>query len=108
MLQERFKEVLPRWQKYTGRYVITDRTAVPTLSFSEFDLSLVNQKLVVNVPELLPGSTVYVKEIPLDSYRENVFYMRGGTFGGNRMTFESNRDDSMMLKWRNYTFKRQQ
>src|SRR5262249_45639283 len=101
------KEAEPRWQKYTGRYVITDTSAVPTLSFSEIDVSLINQKLAVTVPELLPGSFVYMKEIPLDPYRENVFYMRGGTFGGNRVTFESNPDGSTILKWRNYVFKRQ-
>ena len=107
MRNEMLKEALPRWQKYTGRYVITDTNAVRTLTFSEYDVSIVNQKLVVNVPELLPGSFVYMKEILLDPYRENVFYVRGGTFGGNRMTFESNQDGSMILKWRNYTFTRQ-
>jgi len=105
--REMLKEALPRWQKYTGRYVITDTSAVPTLTFSEFDVSIVNERLVVTVPELLPGSLVYMKETPLAPYRENVFYVDGGSFYGNRMTFESNPDGSMVLKWRNYAFKRQ-
>lgn len=107
MRKEMLKEALPRWQKYTGRYVITDTNAVPTLTFSEFDVSIVNEKLVVTVPELLPGSVVYMKETPLAPYGENVFYVDGGSFFGNRMSFESNKDGSMVLKWRNYVFKRQ-
>jgi len=101
------KEMLPRWQTYTGRYVITDTSAVRILTFSEYDVSIKNQKLVVNVPELLPGSFVYMKEIPLSPYGENVFRVGGSSFGGDLMTFESNEDGSMMLKWRNYSFKRQ-
>ncbi len=99
-------EALPSWQKYTGRYVIIDTNAVRTLTFSEFDFSIVNEKLVVTVPELLPGSVVYMKETPLAPYRQNVFYVDGGSFYGNRMTFESNQDGSMILKWRNHVFKR--
>jgi CubicO group peptidase (beta-lactamase class C family) len=101
------KEMLPKWQTYTGRYVITDISAVRILTFSEYDVSIKNQKLVVNVPELLPGSFVYMKEIPLSPYGENVFRVGGSSFGGDLMTFESNEDGSMMLKWRNYSFKRQ-
>ena len=94
-------------KKIAGRYVIIDTNAVRTLTFSEFDVSIVNQKLVVTVPELLPGSVVYMKETPLAPYRQNVFYVDGGSFYGNRMTFESNQDGSMILKCRNHVFKRQ-
>jgi CubicO group peptidase (beta-lactamase class C family) len=109
MRREMLKEALPRWQKYTGRYVITDTSAVPTLTFSEFDVSIVNEKLVVTVPELLPGSVVYMKQTPLapDGEGANVFYVDGGSFYGNRMTFESGKDGITALKWRNYTFNRQ-
>ena len=102
-------EALPSWQKYTGRYVIIDTNAVRTLTFSEFDVSIVNQKLVVTVPKILPGSVVYMKETPLAPYGGNVFHVDGdgGSFKGNFMTFESNQDGSMVLKWRNYIFKRQ-
>jgi len=100
-------EALPSWQKYTGRYIITDPNAVRTLTFSEFDVSIVNQKLVVTVPKILPGSFVYMKETPLAPYGGNVFHVDGGSFYGNFITFESSNDGSMILKWRNYTFNRQ-
>jgi len=67
------KEVLPSWQKYTGRYVLTDPNAIRTVTFSEFDVSIVNQKLVLTVPELRPGSVVYMKETPLEPFGENCF-----------------------------------
>ena len=104
---EALKAALPSWQKYTGRYVLTDPNAVRTVTFSEFDVSIVNQKLVVTVPEILPGSVVYMKETPLEPFGGNVFHVAGGSFYGNFMTFESNQDGSMVLKWRNYVFKRQ-
>jgi hypothetical protein len=101
------KEAQPSLQKYTGRYFLTDPNAVRTVTFSEFAVSIVNQKLVVTVPELLPGSVVYMKETPLEPFGGNVFHVAGGSFYGNFMTFESNQDGSMVLKWRNYAFKRQ-
>jgi hypothetical protein len=97
-------EVLPSWQKYTGRYVLTDPNAIRTVTFSEYDVSIVNQKLVLTVPKLRPGSVVYMKEIPLRPFGDNVFYVDGGSFYGNFITFESGEDGSMRLKWRNYTF----
>ena len=48
-----------------------------------------------------------MKETPLAPYGGNVFRVDGGSFYGNFMTFESNQDGSMVLKWRNYVFKRQ-
>jgi hypothetical protein len=101
------EEALPKWQKYTGKYVITDPNAVPTLTFSEFDVSIVNQKLVITIPELRPGSLVWMKEVPLVSYGNNDFKIDGGSVGNKFITFESNKDGSMVLKWRNYVFKRQ-
>jgi hypothetical protein len=53
------------------------------LSFSQFDVSIVNQKLVLTVPELRPGSVVYMKEAPLEPFGDNVFYVAGGSFYGN-------------------------
>ncbi len=104
---EALKEVLPSWQKYTGRYVLTDPNAIRTVTFSEFDVSIVNEKLVLTVPELRPGSVVYMKEVPLKPFGDNVFHVDGGSFYGNFVTFESSKDGSMRLKWRNYTFNRQ-
>lgn len=98
------KAALPSWQKYAGRYVLTDPNAIRTVTFSEFDVSIVNQKLVLTVPELQPGSVVYMKEIPLEPFGDNVFHVDGGSFYGNFITFESSNDGSMKLKWRNYTF----
>ena len=104
---EALKAALPSWQKYTGRYVITDANAVPTLTFSEFDVSVVNQKLALTIPELRPDSLVYMKETPLEPFGGNVFYVAGGSFYGNFITFEPGTDGGMKLKWRNYTFNRQ-
>jgi CubicO group peptidase (beta-lactamase class C family) len=101
------EEVLPTWQKYTGRYVITDLNAIPTITFSEFDVSLVKQKLVLTIPELRPGSIVWMKEVPLVPYGNNVFKIDGGSVGNKFITFESGKDGITALKWRNYTFKRQ-
>ncbi len=98
------EEALPQWQKYTGRYVLTDPNAIRTVTFSEFDVSIVNEKLVLTVPELQPGSVVYMKEIPLRPFGDNLFYVNGGSFYGNFIIFESGNDGSMRLKWRNYTF----
>lgn len=104
---EAIKTALPSWQKYTGRYVLTDPNAVRTVTFSEFDVSIVNQKLVLTVPELRPGSVVYMKETPLEPFGGNVFRVVGGSFYGNFITFEPSNDGGMRLKWRNYTFNRQ-
>ncbi len=101
------KEVLPSWQKYTGRYVLTDPNAIRTVTFSEFDVSIVNQKLVLTVPERRSDSVVYMKEIPLEPFGDNVFHVDGGSFYGNFITFESSNDGIIALKWRNYTFNRQ-
>ena len=101
------KEAEPSLQKYTGRYILSDPNAVRTVTFSEFAVRIVNQKLVVTVPEILPGSVVYMKETPLEPFGGNVFRVVGGSFYGNFMTFDSNKDGGMSLKWRNYVFKRQ-
>jgi len=101
------KEVLPSWQKYTGRYVLTDPNAIRTVTFSEYDVSIVNEKLVLNIPELRPGSVVYIKDTPLEPFGDNVFYVNGGSFYGNFITFESGKDGIIGLKWRNYIFNRQ-
>lgn len=77
------------------------------MTFSELDVSIVNQKLVLTVPELRPGSVVYMKEVPLEPFGDNVFYVAGGSFYGNFITFESSNDGIIALKWRNYTFKPQ-
>jgi CubicO group peptidase (beta-lactamase class C family) len=105
---EALKEALPSLQKYTGKYVITDPSAIPTLSFSEFDVSVVNQRLAVTVPEMLPGSVVFMKETPLEPHGESIFHVDGGSFYGNFMTFEAGTDGVMRLKWRSYTFIRKQ
>ena len=101
------QEILPSWQKYTGRYVLTDPNAIRTVTFSEYVVSIVNQKLVLTVPELRPGSVVYMKGIPLEPFGDNVFRVVGGSFYGNFITFESSNDGIVALKWRNLTFKRQ-
>jgi hypothetical protein len=101
------EEALPKWQKYTGKYVITDPKAVPMLTFSEFNVSIVNQKLVITIPEVRPGSAVWLKEVPLAPYGNNDFKIEGGSFGNKFITFESGNDGSMRLKWRTYVFKRQ-
>jgi hypothetical protein len=100
-------EALPKWQKYIGRYVITDPNAIPTITFSEFDVSIINKKLVITVPEVRPGSVVWMKEVPLESFGNNDFKIAGGSFGNKFITFESSNDGSMRLKWKNYIFKRQ-
>jgi CubicO group peptidase (beta-lactamase class C family) len=100
------EEALPKWQKYTGRYVLTDPNAIRTVTFSEFVVSIVNQKLVLTVPELRPGSVVYMKEVPLEPFGDNVFHVGGGSFYGNFITFESGNGGIIALKWRNYTFNR--
>jgi CubicO group peptidase (beta-lactamase class C family) len=104
---EALKQALPTWQKYIGRYVLTDSNAARAVSFSEVDVSIVNQKLVLTVPEIFAGSVVYMKEIPLEPFSEGVFHVAGGSFYGNFITFESGNDGVHALKWRNYTFNRQ-
>jgi CubicO group peptidase (beta-lactamase class C family) len=101
------EEALAKWQKYIGRYVITDPNAIRTITFSEFDVSIVNKKLVITIPEVRPGSVVWMKEVPLVSYGNNVFKIDGGSVGNKFITFESGNDGGMRLKWRNYVFKRQ-
>jgi CubicO group peptidase (beta-lactamase class C family) len=101
------EEALPKWQKYVGRYVITDPNAIPTITFSEFDVSIVNKKLVITIPEVRPGSIVWMKEIPLEPFGNNDFKIAGGSVGNKFITFESGNDGNMILKWRNYIFKRQ-
>ena len=101
------RKELPSWQKYTGRYVLTDPNAVSLITFSEFDVSIVNEKLVLTIPEVRPRSVVGMKEVPLNPFGDNVFHVGGGSFGGNFVTFETASDGSMSLKWRNYTFKKQ-
>jgi len=101
------EEALPKWQKYTGKYVITDPNAVPTLTFSEFDVNIANQKLVITIPEVRPGSLVRIKDVPLVSYGNNDFKIDGGSFGNKFITFEPGIDGSVRLKWRTYTFNRQ-
>src|SRR5215207_726529 len=104
---EALKAALPSWQKYTGRYVLTDPDAIRTVTFSEFDVSIMNQKLVLTVPEIRAGSVVYMKAISLEAFGDNVFRVGGGSFYGNFITFESGNDGIIALKWRNYTFNRQ-
>lgn len=101
------EEVLPKWQKYIGRYVITDPNAIPLITFSEFDVGIVNQKLVITIPEVRPGSFVWMKEVPLESFGNNDFKIAGGSVGNKFITFEPGNDGGMSLKWRTYTFKRQ-
>lgn len=101
------EEALPKRQKYVGRYVITDPNAIPLITFSEFNVSIVNQKLVITIPEARPGSIVWMKEVPLESYGDNVFKIAGGSVGNKFITFEPGNDGRMVLKWRNYVFKRQ-
>jgi len=102
------KEVLPSWQKYTGRYVLTDPKAINLVTFSEYDVSIVNDKLVLNVPEIRPGSVVFMKEVPLEPFGDNVFRVVGGSFYGNFITFEPGNDGSMKLKWRSFIFNRKE
>jgi hypothetical protein len=100
-------EALPKWQKYIGRYVITDPNAIPTITFSEFDVSQGKRGLVLTIPEVRPGSRVWMKEVPLEPFGDNEFKAAGGSFGNKFITFEPGKDGSMTLKWRNYTFNRQ-
>jgi CubicO group peptidase (beta-lactamase class C family) len=100
-------EALPKWQEYTGKYKITDPSAVPMLTFSEFDVSIVNKKLVITIPEVRPGSAVSLKGVPLAPYGNHDFKIEGGSFGNKFITFEPANDGSMRLKWRTYTFNRQ-
>src|SRR5215471_10179399 len=100
-------EALPKRKKYVGRYVITDPNAIPTITFSEFDVSIVNKKLVATIPEVRPGSRVWAKDVPLEPFGNNDFKIAGGSFGNKFITFEPGNDGSMRLKWRNYVFKRQ-
>src|SRR4030095_7539598 len=93
------EEALPKWQKYIGRYVITDPNAIPMITFSEFDVSIINKTLVITIPEVQPGSFVWMKEVPLVSYGTNVFKIDGGSVGNKFITFESGNDGSMILKW---------
>jgi len=63
--------------------------------------------LVITIPEVRPGSVVWMKEVPLEPFGINDFKTAGGSVGNKFITFESNKDGSMVLKWRNYVFKRQ-
>jgi hypothetical protein len=101
------EEILPKWQKYVGRYVITDSSAIAAISFSEFDVSLVNQKFALTVPEVRPGSRVWMKDVPLEPFGENEFKAAGGSFGNKFITFVPGNDGSMTLRWREYVFRRQ-
>ncbi len=101
------EEALSKWQKYVGRYVITDTNAIATITFNEFDVSFVNQRLALTIPEVRPGSVVWMKEVPLEPFGDNDFKAAGGSFGNKFITFEPGTDGSMRLKWRNYVFKRQ-
>src|SRR5262245_5072726 len=101
------EEVLPKWQKYVGKYVITDTNAISAITFSEFDVSIVNQRFVLTIPEVRPGSRVWMKEVPLEPYGDNDFKAAGGSFGNKFITFEPGNDGSMRLKWRDYVFKRE-
>ena len=101
------EEDMPKWQKYVGRYVITDPNAISLITFSEFNVSIVNQKLVITIPEVRPGSFVWMKEVPLVPYGNNDFKIDGGSVGNKFITFESGNDGSLRLKWRSYTFNRQ-
>jgi len=101
------EEALPKWQKYIGRYVITDPNAIPMITFSEFDVSIINKTLVITIPEVRPGSVVWMKEVPLEPFGNNDFKIAGGSVGNKFITFESGNDGSMRLKWRTYVFKRQ-
>ena len=99
------EEALPMWQKYIGRYVITDPNAIPTITFSEFDVSIINKKFVITIPEVRPGSIVWAKEVPLEHFGNSDFKIAGGSFGNKFITFESSNDGSMRLKWKHYIFK---
>lgn len=101
------EEVLPEWQKYVGRYVITDPSAIDTITFSEFDVSMVSQRFVLTVPEVRPGSRVWMKEVPLEPFGDNDFKAAGGSFGNKFITFEPGNDGRMRLKWRDYVFERE-
>ena len=99
--------VLPKWQQYVGRYVISDTSAVSTITFTEFDVSMVNQRLALTIPEVRPGSLVWMKDVPLEPFGGNEFKAAGGSFGNKFLSFEPGNDGSMRLKWRNYVFERQ-
>jgi len=100
------EEALPGWQKYTGKYVITDPKAVSLLTFSEFNVSIVNKKFVISIPDGPPGNRIWMKEVPLVDYGHNEFKIDGGSFGNKFIKFEPVNDGSMRLEWRTYTFNR--
>jgi CubicO group peptidase (beta-lactamase class C family) len=101
-----YEEALPGWQKYTGKYVITDPKAVSLLTFSEFNVSTVNKKFVISIPDGPSGNRIWMKEVPLVDYGHNEFKIDGGSFGNKFIKFEPVNDGSMRLKWRTYTFNR--
>ena len=102
------QEMLPKWQKYVGRYVITDSSVVDTITFSEFDVSMADRGLVITIPQVQPGSRVRVKETPLQPFGGNDFKINGGSFGNKFIAFEPGNDGTVrLLKWKNYVFTRQ-
>lgn len=92
--------------RYAGRYTLADTSAEQVLTFRSFDVSVANGRLVMTIPELLPGSVVYVRDTPLDAFAPGTFRMAGGSFYGNFFAFAPDAAGVMELSWRGYRFTR--
>jgi CubicO group peptidase (beta-lactamase class C family) len=91
---------------YAGRYTLADTSAEKVLTFRSFDASVKDGRLLMTIPELLPGSMVYVRDTPLDAFAPGVFRMAGGSFYGNFFAFAPDAAGVMELSWRGYRFTR--
>ncbi len=91
---------------YVGRYTLADASAEQLLTFRTFDVSIAEGRLVMTIPERLPGSVVYVQGTPLDVFAPGVFRMAGGSFYGNFFAFAPDAAGGMELTWRGYRFTR--
>lgn len=100
---KRSAEELP---DYAGRYTLADTSAEKVLTFKALDVSVKDGRLVMTVPELQPGSVVYVRETPLEVFSPGVFRMLGGSFYGNFFAFAPDAAGVMELSWRGYRFLR--
>ena len=102
------RQMLPRWKELAGTYVLEQRDAEKTLTFSKFVVSLKDDSLALSTPDLLPGSVVYMKEAPMDHYDGDTYHVVGGSFYGNFVAFKSVPGRGQILAWRGYTFRKEE